>query len=336
MKEAMLWRPGKEKNVKCYLCSHHCLIKPSKRGICGVRENQDGVLYSLVYGKTIAKHVDPIEKKPLYHFLPGSFSYSIATVGCNLKCLFCQNADISQMPRDYNKIMGEEFLPDEVVKQAKATRCRTIAYTYTEPTIFFEYAYETSLLASQDGLKNLFITNGYMTEDALEAIHPHLHAANVDLKAFNNEYYKKICGAKLKPVLESIRTMKKLGVWIEITTLLIPTLNDSESELKDLAQFILDVGPEVPWHISRFYPTYRLTDVAPTPVKSIRKAREIGLKVGLRYVYSGNVPGDEGENTFCYNCGHLLIQRVGYSIAKNEIADSKCPQCGSKIDGVGL
>jgi len=240
------------------------------------------------------------------------------------------------MPRDYERITGGDFPPHKVVEEAKRTRCLTIAYTYTEPTIFFEYAYETSLLASEAGLKNLFITNGYMTKDALECIHPHLHAANIDLKAFNDDYYKKTCGARLQPVLDSIKTMKKLGVWVEITTLLIPSLNDSKEELKDLAQFILDVGPEIPWHISRFYPTYKLTDIPPTSVQSIHKAREIGLNVGLRYVYSGNIPGDEGENTFCYRCGHLLIQRLGYTISKNESVDSKCPKCGTTIDGVAM
>ncbi len=336
MKEAMLWESKEEGKVRCYLCNHHCLVKPSKKGICGVRENRDGILYTLVYGKAIAKHVDPIEKKPLYHFFPGSFSYSIATVGCNFRCLFCQNADISQMPRDHNRIMGGDFPPRTVVEDVKKSHCLSISYTYTEPTIFFEYAYDTSVLASQEDLKNIFVTNGYMTREALETIHPHLHAANVDLKAFNDEYYKKECGARLQPVLDSIKTMKKLGVWVEVTTLLIPPLNDSEGELKDLAQFILDVGPDVPWHISRFHPTYKLTEIPPTSIQSIHKAREIGLNVGLRYVYSGNVPGDKGENTFCYRCGHLLIQRWGFSIAKNEIVDSKCPKCGTMIDGVNM
>ncbi len=259
MFEARLYQKKEDQKVWCYLCNHHCLIKDGKRGICGVRENQGGILYSLVYGKPIAAHVDPIEKKPLFHFLPGSTSFSIATAGCNFRCLFCQNADISQAGK-MKSIPGQETAPEEIVSAALRAQCRSISYTYTEPTIFFEYAQDISLLAEAQGLKNVFVTNGFMTREMLDSIHPHLHAANVDLKAFRENFYKTQCGAKLTPVLDTLKIMKRMGIWVEVTTLIIPTLNDSKEELSELARFIADdLGPETPWHISRFHPTYQLT-----------------------------------------------------------------------------
>jgi pyruvate formate lyase activating enzyme len=336
MIEARFYEKEKDQKVRCFLCSHHCLIKEGQRGICWVRENQGGVLYSLVYGKPIAHHVDPIEKKPLFHFLPGSRSFSLATAGCNFRCLFCQNADISQ-PRDQKTIRGEEVSPEEIVAAALSSGCRSISYTYTEPTIYFEYAQDIALLAAARGLKNVFVSNGYMTSQALEAIHPHLQAANVDLKPFREEFYKTQCGAKLAPVLDSLRLMKKLGIWVEVTTLIIPTLNDSMDELKELARFLAqELGPETPWHISRFHPTYRLTDLSITPVKTLQQAWEAGKEAGLRYVYTGNVPGDRGEKTYCYQCGHLLLDRYGFSILKNNLDQGACPQCRTPLDGVGL
>ena len=253
--EARFYEKKKEQQVHCLLCNHHCLIKEGKRGLCGVRENREGTLYSLVYARPIATHVDPIEKKPLFHFLPGSRSFSLATAGCNFRCLFCQNADISQLPQDQEKIPGEEVPPEDIVAAARQAGCHSIAYTYTEPTIFFEYAQDIAVLAEAQGLKNVFVTNGYMTTEALQSIHPLLHGANVDLKAFREAFYQKQCGAKLAPVLKTLKTMKKMGVWLEITTLIIPTLNDSKEELRELAAFILqELGPETPWHISRFHP----------------------------------------------------------------------------------
>lgn len=336
MIEARLYQKKEEQKVWCYLCSHHCLIKEGKRGICGVRENQGGTLYSLVYGKPIAYHVDPIEKKPLFHFLPGSTSFSLATAGCNFRCLFCQNADISQAS-ELKHIPGQEMAAEEIVDAALRAQCQSISYTYTEPTIFFEYAQDIALLAAKQGLKNIFVTNGYMTPEMLEALHPNLQAANVDLKAFRQDFYKTQCGAKLAPVLENLKIMKRLGVWVEITTLIIPTLNDSKEELRELSRFIADeLGRETPWHISRFHPTYRLTDLPVTPVKTLQQAREIGLEQGLRYVYTGNVPGDQGEKTFCYQCGHLLLDRFGFSILKNNLDNGKCPHCQTPMDGVGL
>jgi len=334
MKEAYLYEKIEKNNVRCSLCNHRCLIKENARGICGVRENQGGTLVSLVYGKVIARHVDPIEKKPLFHFLPGSKSYSIATVGCNFKCPFCQNADISQMPADHKRIWGEDMTPSTLVNEALANQSATISYTYTEPTIYFELAVDTARLAVSKGIKNLFVSNGYMTEECLKEIYTDLHGANIDLKSYNNEFYKDQCGAKLEPVLKTIELMRKMGIWVEVTTLLIPGLNNSNEELKGIAKFIADLDPDIPWHISRFHPTYKLTDVYPTPPESILKARDIGYEAGLRYVYCGNLPGEEGEKTFCHQCGDLLIDRFGFSIRKNRMQNSRCPQCSTEIPGV--
>jgi len=334
MKEAMLYGPLEEGKVKCHLCSHRCVISPSQRGVCGVRENREGKLFSLVFGRAISMNVDPIEKKPLFHLLPGSTSFSIATVGCNFRCLQCQNHEISQMPIDEKRIDGSVVSPSRIVSLAKENRCRSISYTYTEPTIYFEYAYETAALASQEGIRNIFVTNGYMTEEALKTIQPYLDGANVDLKSYQEKFYKEVCGARLKPVLESLKLMKALGIWVEITTLVIPTLNDSERELEEIAQFILSLGAEVPWHLSAFYPTYKLINLPRTPAATLHRAREIGLKTGLRYVYCGNIPGQGGEDTFCPHCGRIVIHRMGFRVVKNDVAGGECQHCHEKIDGV--
>jgi pyruvate formate lyase activating enzyme len=336
MKEALFYRNAKDQEVDCFLCNHHCHIKPGKHGICGVRENQSGTLWSLVYGRVIAEHIDPIEKKPLYHFYPGSRSYSIATVGCNFRCLFCQNADISQSPRDYGKIFGNEVPAEKIVLQAQKTQCASISYTYTEPTIFMEYALDVARQADASGIRNVFVSNGYMTQEALETVAPYLHAANVDLKAFTERFYAKECGAHLQPVLNTLQRMKQLGVWLEVTTLLIPGLNDDPQELTELAQFLVSLGADTPWHISRFHPTYRMTDRPITPLKTLQMAREIGLKAGLQYVYTGNVPGDQGENTACHQCGAMLIERFGFSIQKQTLIEGKCSRCGTVLAGVGM
>ena len=323
--------------VRCGLCNHFCLVKEGHRGICGVRENRDGVLFSLVFGKTIANHVDPIEKKPLFHFLPGSRSYSIATAGCNFRCLNCQNWEISQISKGEDaRIVGREFSPQEIVEDAQATRCASIAYTYTEPTIYFEYAFETAKRAHVAGLKNVFVTNGYTSSEALRTVAPYLDAANVDLKSFSDEFYRKVCGAKLQPVLDTISLYRELGIWLEITTLLIPGYSDDAKQLKQIASFICSVGDDIPWHISAFYPAYKLPHVEPTKVTALRKAREIGLEAGLRYVYEGNVPGEGGESSFCHSCGGKLIDRFGYTIRKNALVEGKCPKCKTTMAGVGL
>ena len=335
MKEAMFYEKLEDNLVNCNLCSHRCRrIADSKRGICGVRENRDGKLYSLVYGKAVAMSVDPIEKKPLFNFLPGSRSYSIATVGCNFRCDNCQNYDISQLPKERNIIVGPDVSPEEIVSAAKRSNCASIAYTYSEPTIFFEYAYDIAKFGRKEGLKNVFVTNGYITGEALREIAPYLDAANIDLKSYSDEFYRKRCGARLQPVLDSIRLYKSLGIWIEITTLIIHTLNDSEEELQKIAEFIKEVGEDTPWHITQFHPMYKLPDLPRTPVSTLRKARQIGLEAGLRYVYEGNVPGETGENTYCPNCGKPLIRRFGYSIQENKIKNSACTYCETKIDGL--
>ena len=320
--------------MRCNLCAHRCAIKPDRRGVCGVRENRDGVLYSLVYGTLIAENIDPIEKKPFFHVYPASRSYSIATVGCNFSCDFCQNHDISQMPRSTRMITGEDFLPAEIVARAKQSGAKTIAYTYTEPTIYFELAYDTAKNAVENGLKNVFVTNGFMTAETIETIAPYLAAANVDLKSFRDEFYKKHCGARLQPVLDSLKKMKEKGIWVEITTLLIPTLNDSDEELQGLARFIFGLGKETPWHISRFHPQYKMTDLPVTPVSSLHRTVQIGKEAGLKYVYSGNVPGDDGENTRCFHCGKLLIERYGYKIVSMHLKGDKCSNCGTQLEGV--
>ncbi len=334
MKEAYLYERQDADKIRCRLCRHGCLIAPGSRGICGVRENQVGTLYSLVYDKIIARHCDPIEKKPLFHFLPGSFSYSIATPGCNFRCPFCQNADISQMPAEQYRILGEAAPPSEIVRLALAAGAASISYTYTEPTVFYELAADTSRLAVREGLKNVFVTNGYMSAACLEDLAPDLHAANVDLKAFTDGFYHRQCGAKLKPVLENLEILHRQGVWLEVTTLLIPGLNDGTDELRELARYLAALNPYIPWHISRFYPTYRLTHKPRTPPESVRRAREIGYEAGLKYVYTGNLPGDEGEKTFCHGCGTLLIDRLGFHVAENRLTQGLCPRCGEKIPGV--
>jgi len=336
--EATLYDKKAENTVQCRLCHHRCVIREGKRGICNVRENREGVLHTLVYDRIIARHVDPIEKKPLFHFFPGTLSYSIGTVGCNFRCRFCQNSDIAHMATDHGgRIMGSPATPKGIVSEALQSGCKTIAYTYTEPTVFFELALDTARLAHQKGIKNIFVTNGYMSEEALEMICPYLDAANVDLKAFSGDFYWNMCSARLAPVMETLRQMKTLDVFVEVTTLLIPGLNDDPSELKELAGFIVNaLGSETPWHVSRFHPCYRLTDRPPTPVATLLNARNIGLDAGLKYVYTGNVPGESSECTYCYHCGSRLINRRGFFVSENRIRRNQCPDCGAIIHGVGL
>ncbi|MEJ2097717.1 MAG: AmmeMemoRadiSam system radical SAM enzyme [Deltaproteobacteria bacterium] len=334
--KAYLFESLPENRVRCHLCNHRCVINEGKRGICAVRQNRSGVLHTLVYEKVIAQHVDPIEKKPLFHFFPGSLSYSIATVGCNFKCRFCQNADIAQMPSDRaGMVIGDSVSAAAIVQAAVSQKCRSIAYTYTEPTVYFELAHAVARKAKEQGIYNIFVTNGYMSREALEMIQPYLDAANVDLKAFTDGFYKRYCGAKLKHVKETLVRMKTAGVFVEVTTLIIPGLNDDPRELADLASFLVTaLGPDTPWHISRFHPTYQLTDRPATPLKTLLTAREIGLKAGLKYVYTGNVPGEEGEKTFCASCGKVLIDRWGFAIKRYAIVKGRCPACGAAVDGV--
>lgn len=332
----MLYEKVAGGKVRCRLCRHLCTIPDGDHGICNVRENHGGVLYSIFYGQPIAMSVDPIEKKPLFHFYPGSKAFSIACPGCNFQCDFCQNYDISQYGRTgTERTPTHEVPPESIVANAKANGCKSISYTYTEPTIFFEYAYDTARLAKKEDIANNFVTNGYMTREAIDTIKPYLDAANIDLKAFRKDTYRKVMKAQLDGVLDSIKYMKEAGIWVEVTTLVVPGMNDSDSELKDIADFLAKTGRDIPWHISRFVPHYKMQNVFPTPIETLRKAYDIGKKAGLRYIYLGNVPGDDTENTFCFSCGEKLITRRGYFVVANKLTTrSECPKCKSKIDGV--
>ena len=326
----------KDKNqVRCNLCAHRCLIKDGGRGICRVRENRGGRLYSLVYGRLVSSNPDPVEKKPLFHFQPQSLTWSIATVGCNFRCRHCQNFEISQYPeRNRGEIAGRKTTPAQVVEAALSAGCSSISYTYVEPTIFMEFAIDCARLAKEAGLANIFVSNGYTSEEAARAMAPFLDANNIDLKSFSDSFYREICGARLQPVLDTIALMKELGVWVEVTTLLIPGLNDSEAELAEIAGFIAGVDRNIPWHVTRFHPTFKLTDRPPTPVSSLHRARQAGLAAGLRHVYTGNLPGDEGENTFCPACGNLLVARTGFSARIPGMDKGRCRKCGEEIAGV--
>lgn len=338
MKQAVLWDKLDAQKVHCRLCHWNCVIAPNATGRCKVRKNMDGVLYSLNYDKICAAgEDDPIEKKPLFHFLPGSRTFSISAPGCNFQCVFCQNWQISQSPYQ-NRIDGAAYTPDQMVDAAARSGCRSMAYTYTEPTIFMELCAETATLAKQQGLYNVFVSNGYMSIDAIEFARPWLDAINVDLKAFTEDFYRDLCKAHLKPVLETIcHIAQKTDIWMEITTLLIPGKNDSPDELKSLAEFIAkECGVNTPWHISRFYPQYKMTDRAATETPALQKAYDIGKQAGLRYVYVGNLPGNWAESTPCYACGKVLIERRGYCIIANRVRDYQCPYCGADIAGVGL
>jgi pyruvate formate lyase activating enzyme len=336
MIEARLYNKRANNQVACRLCAHFCVINCGERGLCGVRENRDGTLYSLVYGHTIAHHVDPIEKKPLYHFYPGSRSLSIATPGCNMHCHWCQNAGISQVPRDLKFPVGDVMSPEQIVVAAQKSDSSSIAYTYTEPTIFFEYSLDTARLAHDAGIANVYVSNGYMTAEMLDLVHPYLDAANIDLKSFRDPTYRKYAGARLQPVLDNLKRLHDLGVWLEVTTLVIPGINDDFLELKELAEFIVsELGTDTPWHISRFFPQYKLNNLPPTPPATINQAVELGRAAGLNYIYAGNL-GVVGD-TLCPGCGVTLIERRGYDIRRNRIVkESSCPDCGHRIAGVGM
>ena len=347
---ARLWKPLKDDTVQCRLCSHFCIIKPGARGKCGVRENQPGAgvgnLVTLVYALPAAMNVDPVEKKPLYHFLPGTRTFSFGTMGCNLSCTFCQNATLSQPPRLGQKISGHRAEPADLVAAALESRCQSISYTYSEPTIFFELVEDTARLARAKGLKNILVTNGFMSPDCLEAFGPDsaaepglIQAANVDLKGFTEAFYHERCGARLAPVLQNMAHMRRLGWWLEITTLLIPGLNDTPGELADMAAFIHDeLGADTPWHLSRFHPDYKMTDRPVTPHETLLAARAAGRAAGLRFVYIGNASGPGFGDTLCPSCGAAVINREGFqaqaSAQRGDMADGRCAACGHDIPGI--
>jgi pyruvate formate lyase activating enzyme len=319
--------------VRCELCAHRCLIRPGQRGLCKVRENRDGELFSLSYGRLIASHVDPIEKKPLYHFLPESLSYSIAAPGCNFRCQWCQNADISQISSTNEPDRPRFVPPERVVEAAISTGCQSIAYTYTEPSLSVEYNLEVSQLAREAGLKNVYVTNGYMTPEMLELTIPTLDAANVDIKAFDEAVHKRYTGAHLQPVLDSCIEMLKAGVWLEVTTLLVPGINDDETQLQGLVEFIATkLSPDVPWHVSRYFPQPQFRQIAATPADRIFHAMDVGRKAGLRYVYGGNLLAS--TDTSCPNCGERVVRRMGYAEASVNLNKDACPKCGFRIAGI--
>ncbi|HUV80897.1 MAG TPA: AmmeMemoRadiSam system radical SAM enzyme [Patescibacteria group bacterium] len=334
MQEAYLYQKLPGNKVKCRNCAHYCLVEPGKRGICGVRENIAGNLFALNYQKMAAINIDPIEKKPFFHFLPGTHSLSVAAAGCNFSCKNCQNYDISQEFKNTGEILGEDLSPEQVVIIALKNNLPSISYTYVEPTVFLEYALETMKIARQKGLKNAWVSNGFMSPEAADLIIPYLDAVNIDIKSFSEEFYRSVCGARLQPVLETAALMKKSGVWLEITTLAIPTLSDSKETFQDIAAFVKNkLGEETPWHISRFSGavSWQLRDLPDTPAETLKTAWQIGKQAGLKYVYTGNLPGLPYEDTFCPSCRALAIDRTGYLIFRHD-KSGKCPKCGENLN----
>lgn len=330
IKEGVLFDILPGNKVKCNICSHRCTVSEGRPGICGTRKNIDGKIYSLIYNTVSSEAVDPIEKKPLYHFLPGTFSYSLGTIGCNFRCLHCQNWKISQVSLE--EAYTKEITPEESVRRAVAAGCRSISWTYNEPAIWHEYTYDSAKLAKKAGLKTIYVTNGYITPEALRRIAPYLDAFRVDIKSFSDEFYRKICGARLSPVLESTKLAKELGMHIEIITLLIPAKNDSPEEISRIVKWVHDsLGEDTPMHFTRFYPMHKMDDIPPTPVGTLEIAYDIAKKEGLRFVYTGNVPGHKYENTYCPKCNMLLIDRAGFQVNAIKIKDGACPSCGEKI-----
>jgi len=358
MQEAQFYKKSANQAVACELCCHYCRIKNQAVGICGVRKNVNGKLYSLVYGQPAAINIDPIEKKPLFHFQPGSFTFSFGTLGCNFKCANCQNWEISQaantipltLPARASQWQANPFIKrdekikspyppllkgvNSIVEQALESGCASIAYTYNEPTVFAEYALDIMKIAKKNNLKNVWVSNGYMSESCLEAIVPYLNAINVDVKSMDEKFYRETCGAKLKPVLNNLINLKKANVHLEITTLVVPKLSDDPAMLKELASFIVqELGSDTPWHISKFSPdiSWKLRDAPATLEKTIFQAHEIGKKAGLKYVYVGNVYNSDKENTYCPNCGQLAIKRLGYNTTRYD-NNGNCQECGQNLD----
>lgn len=331
---ASYWNKIKDKIVQCSLCPRRCVINDGKRGLCTARINKDGILYTLGYGNPIAVHIDPIEKKPFFNVMPGGNTFSIAVAGCNMRCIFCQNWQISQARPD--EVDAYDMPPETVVSEAIKNNCPFIVYTYTEPTIFYEYMLDISKLAHSKGLKNAMHTCGYINDEPLKELLKYMDAVNVDLKGFNEGFYQKMGAfAQLEPVLDTIKTIKKEGVWLEITNLIIPGMNDDPEEIKKMCQWIKDnLGEDTPIHFSRFMPMFKLQNLPPTPISKLEEAYNIARSVGLDYVYIGNVPGHPGENTFCPQCGKKVIGRIGYLVTENNIKDEKCKFCGKKISGI--
>jgi len=330
---ALHWERLDGNRVRCLLCPRTCTVSPGGRGACGVRENRGGTYYTLVYGNPCAVHVDPIEKKPLYHYLPATKSFSIATAGCNLECRFCQNWQISQSrPED---LVNQRMSPEDVVEAALASGSRTVAYTYSEPTVFYEYMLDCAKLAHERGLRNVYHSNGFINAEPLRELCKHMDAANIDLKGFTDEYYRDMAGGSLAPVLRSLKILREEGVHLEITTLLVPGGNDDPGDLRRMCRWIREnLGPATPLHFSRFHPQYKLTNVPPTPVERLELARRIAMEEGLEFVYIGNVPGHEANSTYCPGCGERVIGRIGYSVDAAGLRGGVCQRCGTVLPGV--
>ncbi len=337
MHEARLWKPLAGNKVHCRLCSHFCVIDDGGRGKCGVRENRCGRLETLVYGRVAALNLDPVEKKPLFHYKPGTTTLSFATMGCNLACSFCQNHSLSQPPRSGRPAQGRDTTPEQIVEAALDSGARSISYTYSEPTVFFEFMQDTARLAKERDLGNVMVSNGFQSPECLDELAGLIEAANIDLKSFSEDFYREQCGAHLQPVLDNLGRMKAMGWWLEVTTLVIPGLNDSEDELRAIAEFMAaDLGPDTPWHVSRFHPDYRLTDRGPTPVATLETAWRVGREAGLRYVYTGNVPGHDGEHTHCPACGATVVRRHGFAVTGSDLDNGACGRCGAAIEGIDM
>jgi len=333
VREAMYYKKLEEGRIECEICPRACKVAPKERGYCGVRENIEGTYHTLVYGRACSANVDPIEKKPLFHFLPGAKALSIATAGCNVECKFCQNWEISQFRPE--QVRSMHFPPEAVVWEARQNGIESIAFTYTEPVIFYEYMLDTAKLAKEKGVKSVMISNGYIKEKPMSELCEHLSAVKIDLKAFTEKFYEEQCSGKLQPVLDTLGLLKKKKMWYEIVVLIIPTLNDSEQEITNLCQWVhAELGPDAPIHFTRFHPTYKIKNLPPTPASTLSHARDIGLKAGLNYVYVGNLPGHEGESTYCPGCKKVVIRRVGFAILDLAIKDGKCKYCSRPIPGV--
>ncbi len=335
MPEPLFFEKLENDAARCLVCRHRCIIHPGERGICRVRENRGGSIVSLVKGMIVAAAIDPVEKKPLYHLLPGSGTFSLASCGCNFSCRFCQNSEIAKYDDNNTGIFpGRLISPSDAVSKALESSCRSISFTYTEPTVWIEYALETARLSSAAGLYNIFVTNGYITPEALNIIAPVLHAANIDLKGMSESFYIRLCGARLSEVLDCIRDYRRKGIWIEITTLVIEGENDNMEQLSGIASFIADeLGPDTPWHISRFFPRHLMSDRSPTSRRSLQLALEAADRAGLRYVYEGNVESGR-ESTVCPSCGAIVIGRSGYRITSLNLKDGCCGTCGKVIAGI--
>jgi pyruvate formate lyase activating enzyme len=329
---ALLWRTLKDDTVQCRLCAHFCRIEPGATGLCGVRRNDGGQLVSLSHDKVAALNLDPVEKKPLFHFQPGTSTLSIGTQGCNMDCAFCQNWTLSKPPREGRPPEGQRIAPEEIVRLAISSGAASIAYTYSEPAIFFELMLETATLARHEGLANIMVSNGFQSPECIEELDGLIQAANIDLKSFREEFYRDLCGARLKPVLDNLAHIKRLGWHLEVTTLVITDENDSDAELRDIARFLVtELGPDLPWHVSRFHPCHRMNDRPPTPVETLRRAWDIGRAEGLNHIFVGNVHGSGLEDTVCPGCGRTVVKRAGFTILDNRLQQGRCPDCGREI-----